>query len=139
MKQKTTFIILFMVAAAAFGTGMFLYLRRDTGSAVERIRDEIMEEIKVKHPETKQFIMDLSWSGGRVTLPNIVGAETHEYQGKGWIVTIEYAVTPNPEYSVTADYSVSRLPGYVGIPYRIVWQGTYRNGVISETSYVFAQ
>jgi len=139
MKQKTALIVLFIVAASAFCTGMFLYLRRDTRSMVERVRDEIMEEIKAKHPETKQFISDLAWSGGRVTPTNIVGAETYEYRAKGWIVTIKYPVTPNPEYSVTADYLVSRLPGYVGIPNRIVWQGTYRNGVISETSYFFAQ
>lgn len=139
MKRKTALIVLFIVAASAFCTIMFLYLRRDTRSMVQRVRDEIMEEIKARHPETKQFIMQLAWSGGRATPPNMVGAETYEYQGKGWIVTIRYPVTPNPEYSVTADYSVSRLPGYVGIPYRIVWQGTYRNGVISETSYLFAQ
>jgi len=106
---------------------------------VERIRDEIMEEIKAKHPETKQFIMDLAWSGGRVASTDVVGAETYEYRAKGWIVTVEHPVTPNPEYSVTADYSVSRLPGYVGIPYRIVWQGMYRDGVITEGSYMFAQ
>lgn len=139
MKRKTASVVLLIFAASAFCASMLLCFRRDTRSVVERIRDEIMEEIKAKHPETKQFIMDLAWSGGRVASTDVVGAETYEYQAKGWIVTVKHPVTPNPEYSVTADYSVSRLPGYVGIPYRIVWQGMYRDGVITEGSYMFAQ
>jgi hypothetical protein len=119
--------------------GVFLYCAQSSDSMTERVRDEVMQYVRSKHPETAQFMKDLSWSGGRVTPPGLAGAETYEYMAKGWIVTIKYPVVPNPECSVTVDYSVSRLPGYVGIPYRVIWKGTYQSGIITETGYVFAQ
>ena len=101
----------------------------------ERIRDSVMYYIKSNHPETAQFMKDLVWTGGRVTPSNIVGAETYMYYSHGWNVTINYPVVPNAIYNVTADYSATS----VGIPYRTIWQGTWQNEAIKETSYVFAQ
>jgi len=118
---------------------VFLYFAQSPDSMTERVRDEILQYVRSKHPETAQFMKDLSWSGGRVTPPGLAGAETYEYVAKGWIVIIKCPVVPNPECSVTVDYSVSRLPGYVDIPYRVIWKGTYQSGIITETSYVFAQ
>jgi hypothetical protein len=57
------------------------------------------------------------------------------YYSHGWNVTINYPVVPNAIYNVTADYSATS----VGISYRIIWQGTWQNEVINETSYIFAQ
>ena len=101
----------------------------------ERIRDSAMYYIKSNHPETAQFMTDLVWTGGRVTSSNIVGAETYMYYIHGWNVTINYPVVPNAIYNITADYSATS----VSIPYRIIWQGTWQNEAIKETSYVFAQ
>jgi hypothetical protein len=101
----------------------------------ERIRDSVMYYIKSSHPETAQFMTDLVWTGGRVTPSNIVGAETYMYYSQGWNVTINYPVVPNAIYNIVADYSANS----VGIPYRIIWQGTWQNEVINETSYIFAQ
>jgi hypothetical protein len=78
---------------------------------------------------------DLVWTGGRVTPPKLLGAETYMYYSQGWNVTITYPVVPNPIYKVTADYSALGI----SIPYRIIWKGTWQNEVIKETSYVFAQ
>jgi hypothetical protein len=78
---------------------------------------------------------DLVWTGGRVTPPNIVGAETYMYYSLGWNVTINYPVVPNAIYQITADYSAVST----GIFYRAIWKGTWQNEVINETSYVFAQ
>ena len=101
----------------------------------ERIRNSVMNYIKSNHPETAQFIKDLVWTGGRVTPPNILGLETYMYYSQGWNVTINYPVVPNAIYNIVADYSAP----YIGIPYRIIWNGTWQNEVINETSYVFAQ
>jgi hypothetical protein len=101
----------------------------------EKIRDSVISFIKSNHPETAQFIKDLVWTGGRVTPPNIVGAETYMYYSQGWNVTINYPVVPNAIYKIVADYSAPSI----GIPYRIIWKGTWQNEVINETSYVFAQ
>jgi hypothetical protein len=101
----------------------------------EKIRDSAMNYVKSNHPETAQFMKDLVWTGGRVTPQNIVGAETFMYYSQGWNVTINYPVVPNAIYNIVADYSAP----YIGIPYRIIWKGTWQNEVIVETSYVFAQ
>ena len=101
----------------------------------EKIRDAIMNFIKSNHPETAQFIKDLAWTGGRVTPQNLVGAETYMYYSLGWNFTLSYPVVPNAIYTITADYSAVSI----GIPYRVIWQGTWQNEVINETSYVFAQ
>ena len=91
--------------------------------------------LKSNHAETAQFMKDLVWTGGRTTPPNIVGAETYMYYSQGWNVTINYPVVLNTVYKVVADYSAIGI----GIPYRIIWKGTWQNEVINETSYVFAQ
>jgi hypothetical protein len=101
----------------------------------ERIRNSVMNYIKSNHPETAQFMKDLVWTGGRVTPPNILGAETYMYYSQGWNVTINYPVVPNAIYNIVADYSAPSI----GVPYRIIWNGTWQNEVINETSYVFAQ
>jgi hypothetical protein len=94
-----------------------------------------MSFIKSNHPESAQFMKDLVWTGGRVTPPNIVGSETYMFFSQGWNVTINYPVVPNTIYKIVADYSATSI----GIPYRIIWKGTWQNEVTNETSYVFAQ
>ena len=101
----------------------------------EKMRDEVMDFIESTHPETAQVMKEFSWTGGRVTLTNLLGAETYMYYSQGWNVTLRYPVVPNPLYTIIADYSAP----FLGIPYRIIWQGTVRDSMITETSYVFAQ
>ncbi len=106
-----------------------------TFSEQETIRDSVMNYIKTNHPETAQFMNNLVWTGGRATPQNIVGAETFIYYSGGWNFTITYPVVPQPVYKITADYKALD----VGIPYRVVWQGTWQNQNIKQTDYVFAQ
>lgn len=101
----------------------------------EKIRNSVMDYIKSNHPETAQFMKDLVWTGGRVTPLNTVGAETYMYYDQGWNVTINYPVVPNPIYNIVADYSSLSI----GIPFRIIWKGTWQNEIINETNNVFAQ
>ncbi len=101
----------------------------------EIVRDDAMTYIKLNHPETSQFMTSLNWTGGRVTPPDRLGAETYIYLSQGWNVTITYPVIPNPIYTIFADYSAIGT----GIPYRVTWQGTWQNNIINETNYVFAQ
>jgi hypothetical protein len=104
-------------------------------STQEQVRDDVMYYIQSNHPETTQFMKNLVWTGGRTTPPNLVGAETYMYYSQGWNVTINYPVVPNANYNIVADYSATSI----GIPYRIIWKGTWQNEVINATSYVFAQ
>jgi hypothetical protein len=107
-------------------------------SIQEQVRDDAMEYIKTSHPETAQFMNNLAWTGGRTTAQDILGAETYTYTSQGWNVTIHYPVIANPVYAITADYSAASAGG-VSIPYRVMWQGTWENGTITETGYIFAQ
>ena len=104
----------------------------------EQVRDDAMAYIKTNHPETAQFMNNLTWTGGRTTPPDILGAETYTYTSQGWNVTIQYPVIQNPIYTITADYSATSAGG-ASIPYRVIWQGTLENATITETSYTFAQ
>ncbi len=105
----------------------------------EQIRDAAIAYISDNHPETGQFTDSFAWAGGRATPEGLLGAETYIYQSQGWNVTIHYTVVANPVYSITADYSAQTSPEEFGIPYRILWEGTWKNGCIIETSYCFAQ
>jgi len=104
-------------------------------STQEKIRDSIMDYIKFNHPETTQFTKDLTWEGGRTTPASSIGAETYVYISNGWVFTINYPIVPTPLYNVTVDYSAA----FTGIPYRIIWKGSWQNWCIIEDSYVFAQ
>jgi len=104
-------------------------------SIQEEIRDSVMDYIKFNHPETAQFMTDLTWTGGRTTPATLIGAETYVYTSNGWKFTTNYPVIPNPIYNITADYSATST----SIPYRIIWTGSWQNWCINETSYVFAQ
>ncbi len=100
----------------------------------EQVRDDAMSYIAENHSETIQFMSDLKWTGGRVD-PVGIGASKYTYLSGGWNVTITYPVVPSPIYSITADYTSTET----GIPYRIIWTGTWHNGLIVETEYIFAQ
>ena len=102
----------------------------------ENIRDAAMVYVNQQHPETAQFTANISWSGGKQET-KLLGAETYQYQGNGWKVTIQYPVVANPIYKITADYSTTS--DSIGIPYRITWQGNWESGSITETAYSFAQ
>jgi hypothetical protein len=103
----------------------------------EQIRGAVMEYLGSNHPETLQFMDNLTWSGGRVTPENLLGAETYTYQAQGWEVTIHYPVVMTPLYEITVDYSTTS--GGVSIPYSVSWTGTWQDGCVTEASYVFAQ
>ena len=98
-----------------------------------------MAYLKTNHPETDQFMSNLAWTRGRTTPEGILGAETYTYNSREWNVTIRYPVVPNPIYTVKTDYSATAASGGASIPYRVIWEGTWRNGTITETSHTFAQ
>jgi hypothetical protein len=103
----------------------------------EKARDAAMVYIGTHHPETAQFISNFAWAGGKILSP--AGTEVYVYQSQGWNITVQHPAAANPVYSITADYSVSSRIGDVSVPYRILWQGTWQNGVVTETAYTFAQ
>ncbi|MCW4045340.1 MAG: hypothetical protein NWE94_07485 [Candidatus Bathyarchaeota archaeon] len=141
MHKKISAALTFVVVLAVVGGVSWALISSQQApqfSIQERVRDEVMAYIKINHPETAQFMNDLAWAGGRATPQDILGAETFAYYSQGWNVTISYAVIANPAYAVAVDYLVPTENG-VSIPYRVMWQGTWENCVITETSYTFAQ
>jgi hypothetical protein len=106
-------------------------------STQTQLRDAVIQHIERNHPETIQFLLDLpDWTGGKVE-PKLLGAETYTYKNHGWKVTIQYPIVPQPLYIITANYYVPS--DGISIPYAVYWQGTYSNGVLTETDYSFAQ
>ena len=102
------------------------------------IRDAAMTYIKANHADAAQFLDNLSWTGGRQNT-NLLGAETYIWQSQGWNVTIHYPVVAEPIYKIAAYYSAQQTPESIGIPYRIVWEGTWQNDTLTETNYAFYQ
>ncbi|MCW4010933.1 MAG: hypothetical protein NWF05_09990 [Candidatus Bathyarchaeota archaeon] len=103
----------------------------------EQVRNDVMSYIQAVHVETNQFMQDLNWTGGRVET-GLVGAENYVYTtthgmlgGAWWTVELNYPVIPNPTYTVTANYTQTG----VASPYTIVWEGTWQDCVVNETSY----
>ena len=110
-----------------------------TSNNQEQVRDNTMSFIRQNHPETSQFMnYQNNWTGGRVNI-GLLGSETYIYTNAGWNVTLKYPVTPNPIYTISADYSAVNKSNSPTIPYRVIWTGTWQSGVITETDYVFAQ
>jgi hypothetical protein len=95
---------------------------------------EVMNFIEANHPETAQFMNDLSWIGAR-TNPGVLGAVTYTYFSQGWKITISHPVIPNPVYAITAEFSSFSK----GVTYAISWEGTWQNGAINELNYAFTQ
>jgi hypothetical protein len=94
----------------------------------EQIRDQIINHIRISHPETASLMSNLDWTGGRQDT-GLVGGEIYIYSThNGWTVTIPYPVVPNPIYSVNATYASANMS--------VDWYGTIEsNGIITETSY----
>jgi hypothetical protein len=139
---KLVSLILMFTVFASVGATSWALMNSHANPEVPRQElacDAAMAYIKNSHPETRQFMKSLAWAGGRTTPENLLGAETYTYQSQGWNVTIQNAVVANPIYSITADYSAQVSPEEFGISYRILWEGTWKNGCIIETSYCFAQ
>jgi hypothetical protein len=102
------------------------------------VRDFAIDHIKRYHPETVDLLIHLTWSGGRDEIGEAIDYESYTYTSSGWIIEITYPIEPNPTYTIKADYSSIRA-GNVGIPIRIIWEGTYINNKIIEKSYSLAQ
>ena len=100
-----------------------------TSSSVlpEEVRDAAMAYVKIKHSKTAQFMTDLSWTGSRFDSEEL-GNETYVYYAdSGWTVTVQWLLVSNPVYDVSAELNSDEN--------FILWQGTYQNGTIKETSY----
>jgi hypothetical protein len=103
----------------------------------EQVRDAAMNYIRTNHADAVPYAQNLTWTGGRATPEGLVGSETYTYFSTGWNVTMQYPVVPNAIYKISADYSApSTEPS---IPIRVIWEGTWQNGTITETNYTFAQ
>jgi len=141
VNRKLSAAVTFIVVLAVVGGVSWALISSSASPALpvqEQVRDDAMAYIKTSHPETAQFMNNLAWTGGRTTPEGILGAETYTYISQGWNVTIQYPVIASPTYAITADYSAASA-GNASIPYRVMWQGTWENRTLTETSYTFAQ
>jgi hypothetical protein len=100
-----------------------------TLSEQEQVRNDCMAYIKANHNQTAPYISsDIHWVGGWVNT-SLDGSGTYSWVGDGWNVTEQYPVVPNPIYTVNATYTSTQA--------QIMWQGTWANGTITETNFVF--
>ncbi|MBM5804475.1 MAG: hypothetical protein FJZ49_00150 [Candidatus Verstraetearchaeota archaeon] len=90
------------------------------------IRDASMNYIATHHEDAVPFMGLPSWS--------YLGNGT--FRSGGWTVVIKGDLS---SASVTVDYSISFNPNYIGIPHRIIWEGSFAGGAVQEISYIHAQ
>ena len=102
------------------------------------VRDVAIDHIKRYHPETIDLLIHLTWSGGKDETGGFIDKEQYSYTSNGWIIEITFHIASNPEYEIKADYSSIRS-GSVGVPTRIIWEGTYINDKIMENNYQIVQ
>jgi hypothetical protein len=102
---------------------------------MEQIRDLISLYIQAYHNQTEPYMQSLTWIGGKITPMGMIGSELYSYQSSGWNVTMQYPVTPNPIYTIDAQYKPMQYWNTGDV--LISWQGKLQNGIITETAYKF--
>ena len=84
----------------------------------------VMAYIKQNHPDATPFMKEgISWA--KTSGPKQMGYTEATYTGDGWTVSIGHAVTAEVVYEVRAAYDKEG----------IVWNGTIKDEVITETNY----
>lgn len=101
-----------------------------------QIRDSVINYIKTQHNQTAPYMQDFMWTGGMMSNGMMVGSSNYSYQSNGWNVTMQYPITLNPKYTITANYT-SLISEIFPPRNMIMWSGTWQNGTITETSYSF--
>ncbi len=99
----------------------------------EKVRSDAMAYIAANHPETSQFMTNLTWTGGAVE--TFAPPETYVYNAQGWNVMVEFPLEGSQTYKVTVGYTSQGM----GIPYSVSWSGSWVDGNITETQYCFVQ
>ena len=90
------------------------------------IRDVATNYIATHHEDAVVFMGFPGWS--------YLGNGT--FKSGGWVVVIKGDLS---NASVTVDYSIIYNPNQMGIPHRIMWEGTFANGAVQEIGYIHAQ
>ncbi len=99
----------------------------------EQVRNDIVNYLRTNHADTVQYLQTYDWFEENLTPEGLVGASTYSYLNQGWNITMQYPVVLNPTYTITANYTSQATPPQT----IIVWQGTWQNGTITETSYSY--
>jgi hypothetical protein len=102
----------------------------------EQIRDSVINYIKTQHNQTAHYMQEFTWTGGMMSTGMMVGSSTYSYQSNGWNVTMQYPITLNPKYTITANYT-SPISEIFPPRNMIMWSGTWQDGTITETNYSF--
>ncbi len=97
----------------------------ETAPSVEQIRDQAMTYIAANHTLTMPLMQTFHWSGGRQDT-DLMGSEIYQYTGGNWTIKLQYPVVPNPDYTITANYSDGSC--------FFDWTGTYHNSIMTQTS-----
>jgi hypothetical protein len=85
----------------------------------------VLDFIKSRHPEAAASISDYSAFIEQPGDKHNYGYTNTVLSGYNWSIKIGHAVTPQPVYSVTANYKNGE----------IVWNGQIINGLVKETNY----
>ena len=92
------------------------------------VKEVALRYIAEKHPDARQLLeKPLKWT---VDYMSVKGAR---FKADGWVIEVQRI---EQGFKVMVDFSVSRIPGYIGIPHRIVWEGLVTlSGEVVEYSY----
>jgi hypothetical protein len=95
----------------------------------EEARDAAVAFMKSTHPGIAQYLSDLSWNGGWIDSEE-ENTEAYVYYAQEWTFTVKWQSVSNPVYKISAQYASETTT--------IVWEGSYQNGVVKETSFSYA-
>lgn len=85
-----------------------------------------MAYIKAHHPEAAPYIADkIPFIRADSSDKRKIGYSRATYSGAGWTVTVGHAATAELVYDISADYTSGK----------ITWNGTSKDGYITELSY----
>jgi hypothetical protein len=140
INKKIGVIVAIIVAITSF-TAIYntISSEGDPDSNVVDVANKIMRYISRNHPETHQFIDQMNWNVKKIT-NDIDGSKIYMLKSNGWTMTIKRITTQDVSYKIDVDYNSASISRYIGIPYRITWEGAYHNNnIVTEISYMFAQ
>ncbi|RLE73107.1 MAG: hypothetical protein DRJ45_00735 [Thermoprotei archaeon] len=95
----------------------------------------VMKYISENHRDAKNFVSE---NFRMKSYSENASCIIYRFENTGWILSITF-YKYNYSFIVVADYSTGRIPGYIGIMHRIIWEGIFTNsGEMIEKKYVHA-
>jgi hypothetical protein len=134
MNIKLSTMLALILVGIFPAASLYAWQAGNTGEApegTEIVRQNAVEYILVVHGELKGLTAPTSWEQRNLTPEGLLGYNTEQYTGEGWIVTTGNAVVLRPTYSVEVEYR-----GEISFQ----WSGTVdQDGNVAENSFTIVK